>query len=131
MKIFPLRRGDRVVASLTELVKKEDIKGGCFLGLGALSSAELMVYDLETKQYSSRKLEGALEVGNFISVIGRDPENNAHIHPHVTLSDRDFKTYCGHLKEGTVGATLEVILFESDQEIQRYADSEIGLNLIK
>ena len=90
-----------------------------------------MVYDLVKKEYSTKSLTGPLEVGNFISVIGRDPEGKAHIHPHVTLSNKNFETYCGHLKEAVVGATLEVILFESDQKIERYSDSEIGLNLIK
>lgn len=131
MKILSLKKGDKVVESLTKLVDEEGIDSGCMFALGALTEAELMIYDLKSKTYLSKKLSGSLEVGNFISVIAKDPENLAHIHPHITLCDENFNTYCGHLKEGTVGATLEVIIFEGEEKITRYKDSEIGLNLIK
>ncbi len=131
MKIISLKKGDKVVESLTKIVSKEDIKSGLLVGLGALTEAQLMVYDLGTKSYSSKNLSGTLEVGNFTSIIAKDPQGQAHIHPHITLCDKDFNTYCGHLKEGIVGATLEIVIFESTQDIKRYEDSEIGLNLIK
>lgn len=131
MKIFALKKGDLIVEKLTEYIKANDIKSGIYIALGALSKAELMVYDLETKEYFSKELAGPLEVANFTAVIGRSPKGEAHIHPHVTVSDKTFTCFAGHLKEGTVGATIEVCLLESDQEINRYKDEEIGLNLIK
>lgn len=131
MTIFALKKGDKVVKKITGYIAKQKIKSGVIIGLGAFSEAELMLYDLETKRYFSKKLNGPLEVGNFMGIIGKDPSGKAHIHPHATLTDKEFNTYAGHLKEATVGATLEIVIFESDQTIERYADSEIGLNLIK
>jgi predicted DNA-binding protein with PD1-like motif len=131
MKIFALKKGDRVVENLTKYVDQNNLKSGLILAIGALQEAELMLYDLENKEYLSKQVNGPLEVGNFIAVIGKSPEGEAHIHPHITLANREFTTFCGHLKEAIVGATLEVIILESDQELERYKNNEIGLNLIK
>ncbi|MFH1855269.1 MAG: PPC domain-containing DNA-binding protein [bacterium] len=130
MTIFALKNKDKVVEKLTKYVEKNNIKSGVLLALGALEQADLMIYNLKTKKYLSKHLEGPIEVTNFIAVIGKDPEGNCHIHPHITLCDKSFKSFGGHLKEAVVGATLEVVVIESDQAIERYADSEIGLNLI-
>jgi len=131
MRIFSLKKGDLVVKSITDYIKKNEIRSGVIIALGAVTKAELMLYNLNTKKYISKMLSGVLEVGNLIAVIGQDPEGNAHIHPHAVLSNENFDTFTGHLKEATVGATLEVVIFKSDQKLQRYFDSEIGLNLIK
>lgn len=131
MKIFALKRGDQVVEKLTEYISTNNIKSGMIIALGALERAELMLYDLENKEYLTKIVEGPLEVGNFVAIIGKNPEGEPHIHPHITLSNKDFSCFSGHLKEGTVGATFEVTIFASDQEIERYKDDEIGLNLIK
>jgi len=131
VRIIVLRKGDKVVEKIIAYIASEKIKSGLICALGALSQAELMIYDLEKKEYFSKKLEEALEVGSFSAIIGKDPEGNPHIHPHVVLSDTEFVSFAGHLKEGVVGPTLEVAIIESDQKVERYADSEIGLNLIK
>ncbi len=130
MKIFVLKNKDKVVEKLTKYIEKNNIRSGVLLALGALEQADLMIYDLKTKEYLSKHLQGPLEVTNFMAVIGKDPKGNCHIHPHITLADKDFKSFGGHLKEAVVGATFEVVLIESDQEVKRYVDSEIGLNLI-
>jgi len=130
MTIFALKNKDKVVEKLTKYVEKNNMKSGVLLALGTLEQADLMIYNPKTKEYLSKHLGGPLEVASFIAVIGKDPDGNSHIHPHVTLSDKNFKSFGGHLKEGIVGATLEVVVIESDQVIERYADSGIGLNLI-
>lgn len=131
MRIISLKKGDLVIKELTSKIDDLKIESGFINGLGALSEAELMVYDLETKEYSSKKIEGALEVGSFSAIIAKDPEGKTHLHPHIVLSDKNFIVFAGHLKEGTVGATLELAITEGTEKIQRYSDSEIGLNLIK
>jgi len=131
MKIISLKKDQEVVEEITKYINQNNIESGLVIGLGALSQAELMLYDLGSKEYISKTIQGPLEVGSFHGIIARDPQENHHVHPHIVLSDKDFSTYCGHLKRGVVGATLELVFFESDQKITRYEDSEIGLNLIK
>lgn len=131
MKIIALKKGDRVIEKLTKIVEEMKIPSGLIIGLGALSSAELMVYRLETKEYLSKKLDGALEVGNFSAIVAKDPEGKTHLHPHITISNEQFETFAGHLKEGVVAATFEAVILDNSQIVERYHDSEIGLNLIK
>jgi len=130
MKILALKKGDKVIERLTAIVDSMKIQSGLIVGLGALSKAELMVYKLAEKEYSSKVLEGSLEVGSFSAIIAKDPEGKTHLHPHIVLSNENFETFAGHVKEGVVGATFEVSIFEDQEVIERYHDSEIGLNLI-
>jgi hypothetical protein len=131
MKIIRLKKGDRIVATLEKELARMKIKSGFLWGLGAVSSAELMAYDLKTKKYFSKKVDGTYEVISFMAIITKGIDGNITIHPHITLANEKFNCLGGHLKEGTVAATLEVAILESKQKVERYFDQEIGLNLIK
>jgi predicted DNA-binding protein with PD1-like motif len=131
MKIFRLKKDDKLVAELIKKIDRLRIKSGVVIGVGALSSAELMMYDLKNKKYFSKKIKGAMEVGSFTAIVTRGIQGETHIHPHIVVSDSKFKTFCGHLKEGIVAATFEAVLFPSQEIIERYKDTNIGLNLIK
>lgn len=131
MLIFALKKGDSVVREISAFISEKKIKSGLVIGLGALEEATLMLYDLRTKEYLTKRIEGPLEVGSLTAIIGKDPQGKPHIHPHVVVANKEFTTFCGHLKEGIVSATLELTILKSDQEVERYADSDIGLNLIK
>ena len=56
--------------------------------------------------------------------------NEAYLHCHITLSDVEMETIAGHLKEGVVGATVEIVVVQLDSEINRKYDEKIGLNLM-
>lgn len=131
MNISKLKKGDELLEGILEFVNSNEIKSGIVHGLGALSSAELMVYNLETKAYLEKKLEGCLEVGSFTAVIATGVDGKTMLHPHIVLCDENFTTYCGHVKSGTVAATFEFSVETSDNNLERYADSEIGLNLLR
>ena len=131
MKIYRLKKGEKVVESLTKFVDDLKIKSGSIQALGALSQAEIMVYKLSNKQYVNKIIEDDLEVGGFFAIIAKDPEGNTHLHPHIIVSNDKFQTFCGHLKEATVAATFEFVISEGEEAVERYHDSEIGLNLIK
>ena len=42
----------------------------------------------------------------------------------------EMETIAGHLKEGVVGATVEIVVVQLDSEINRKYDEKIGLNLM-
>lgn len=132
MKIIHLKKGDLVVKTLEEKLVGAGVSSGFLWGLGAVSKAELMLYDLERKKYSSRKLTGAFEVVSLSAVISKEMEGKkVMIHPHIVLSDKTFHCFGGHLKEAVVAATLEVAVFKSKDMVTRYFDKNIGLNLLK
>lgn len=131
MHIIRLKKGDRIVATIEAELDRLKIKAGFLWGLGAISEAELMVYDLKDKSYSSKVFRGVFEVTSFSATITKGMDKPVMVHPHIVISDKNFKCYGGHLKEGVVAATLEVAIEKSSQKLERYSDKHIGLNLIK
>jgi predicted DNA-binding protein with PD1-like motif len=123
-----LKKDDLLIESLTEVVKNE--KSGVVIGLGALRDAELMLYNLENKEYFSKKFVGPLEVGSFTAVIAKNPDDKTGLHAHITISSDDFKSYSGHLKEAHVGATFEAVIFSGKETVKRVFNEKIGLNLL-
>jgi predicted DNA-binding protein with PD1-like motif len=53
------------------------------------------------------------------------------LHPHVVLGKADGSAHGGHLLEGHVRPTLEVIVTESPVHLRRRSDPETGLALIE
>jgi predicted DNA-binding protein with PD1-like motif len=53
------------------------------------------------------------------------------IHAHAVIARRDGTTAGGHLLEGRVRPTLELVLTESPVHLKRKYDEESGLPLIK
>ena len=46
-----LDRGDELISSLTEMVKKEGIRGGTVRGLGGVTNVTLGFFDTQKKEY--------------------------------------------------------------------------------
>ncbi len=124
-----LEKGEKAVEKLLELCEKEDIKAGYFSGLGALSELELAHFNLVTREYSSKTLSGQYEIvslhGNVSTLDGK-----SYIHAHIVVGDSEFRSWSGHLKEGTVGATCEIYLTKLDAALSRKKDEKTGLNLL-
>ena len=57
--------------------------------------------------------------------------NEVYLHCHITLSDVEMNAIAGHLKEGIIGATCEIVLIKLAGEINRKFDNVIGLNLME
>ena len=131
MKIIKLKRGDKIVRTIESKLEGFGITSGFLWGLGAVSEAELMLYKLENKKYFSKKFKGSFEVVSLTATITRGIDKKVMIHPHIVIADENFRCSGGHLKEGMVAATLEVSILKSKQELKRYFDKNIGLNLIK
>lgn len=128
MRIIRLKKGESLVKTLLKEIV--DVESGIIFGIGALKEATLKIYDLNKKEYTKKKFEGNLEVGSFTAVIAKNPDGTVGIHPHIVISQNNFKSICGHLEEATVAATFEAIIVEDDKKIGRYFDKGIGLNLL-
>jgi len=53
------------------------------------------------------------------------------LHAHVVLGKSDATAHGGHLLEGVVRPTLEVVLTELPRQLHRRLDRESGLALIE
>jgi Plants and Prokaryotes Conserved (PCC) domain len=69
----------------------------------------------------SRSLTGDIALG---------PDGNPALHIHCVLGRRDGGALAGHLIEGKVRPTLEIILTESPAHLRKRHDPEGGLALI-
>lgn len=52
-------------------------------------------------------------------------------HIHVALADVNYKIMGGHLKDGIVGATLELTVTPMQTPLHRFMNEDIGINIIR
>jgi uncharacterized protein len=71
-----------------------------------------------------------VEVLSLVGNIARDEDGEPKVHAHVVLGRSDGTTRGGHLLEGRVRPTLEVVLTETPEHLRRKTDEETGLPLI-
>lgn len=128
--VVRLEKGEQILKTLLEFCKNENIHSAYFNGIGAFESSELGFYHLDRKEYEWRKFENPMEVvsltGN-VSLVDNEP----FLHIHTVLSDDNFQTVGGHLKEATVGATLELFIKILNAQLTRATNDEVGLKLLE
>ena len=127
--IVRLDRGEKIIETLKNFCNAEKIKCGYFFGIGSLDEAELSHYIVRNKKYTSEKYIQPLEIVNLTGII-TTMDNEVYLHCHAVLSDVQMESIAGHLKEGIVGATAEIVLIKLDCMINRKYDEKIGLNLM-
>jgi predicted DNA-binding protein with PD1-like motif len=122
--------GEEAIGGLTSFAKQHGLTSAHFTGIGAFSRVVLGYYDWETKEYLRIPIE---EQGEVVSLIGDIALEKEHpkIHAHVVIGRRNGLAMGGHLIEGVVRPTLEVVLIESPSHLQRKFDPQSGLALIR
>ncbi len=121
--------GDEVISGLTTFAKEHRLEASDFTALGAFSSALLGFFEVEQKEYRKIPIEEQVEVLTLVGNITLD-DGEPKIHAHVVLGCADGATHGGHLLEGCVRPTLELILSESPVQLRRRFDAASGLALI-
>jgi uncharacterized protein len=122
--------GDEAMAGLQQFARDHRLGAAQFTAIGAFSRATLAYFDWETKQYRPIPVDEQVEVLAFTGDVSEAPDGSPKVHAHAILGRRDGSTVGGHLKEGQVRPTLEVILTESPAHLRRRHDAESGLALI-
>jgi predicted DNA-binding protein with PD1-like motif len=82
------------------------------------------------KDYKRIPLPEQVEVLALVGDIALD-QGEPKVHAHVVVSKACGTAHGGHLLEAHVRPTLEVVLVESPQHMQRQSDPESGLALIR
>ena len=125
-----LERGEELLESLRELMRREGIGCGAVAGLGATQKALMGFYDLEAKRYDERLFEGFFEiVGLTGSLSWYDGEPFPHV--HLVLGDREFHAWTGHCFTAEVSATVELAVRAWEPRVERVMDADIGLHLMQ
>jgi uncharacterized protein len=126
-----LQAGDEAMSCLREFAARERITGAQVTAIGAFRTAKLAFFDWEAKQYHPIPVEEQTEVASLIGDIAVAPEGSPSVHVHAVLGRRDGTALAGHLLEGHVRPTLEVIVTESPAHLCKVKEAESGLALIR
>jgi predicted DNA-binding protein with PD1-like motif len=126
-----LQTGDEAMSCLCKFAARERIGGAQVTAIGAFRTAKLAFFDWETKQYRPNTVEEQVEVASLVGDIAVSPNGSPSVHVHAVLGRRDGTALAGHLLEGQVRPTLEVIVTESPAHLCKVKDPESGLALIR
>lgn len=128
--VVRMDKGEEIVSTLTDLVKKENIRLGRVSGIGAVNRAVIGLFELDKKEYHKKEFKGDFEVLSLSGNISEMDEKE-YLHFHITFGDKDFNVYGGHLNEAVISATGEIIIDVIDGRLDRQFDEDLGLNILK
>ncbi len=122
-------KGDEVVERLLDFARRERLTAASFTGIGAFSDVTVGFFEREQKDYKRIPLREQVEVLTLAGdIVVKDGE--PQVHAHVVVGKADGSAWGGHLLEGHVWPTLELVLVESPAELRRTLDEDTGLPLI-
>jgi predicted DNA-binding protein with PD1-like motif len=127
--LMRLEKNEEIITTLKKGFKDARIEGAFFYGLGVGKDIELGYFDAQSKSYIKKKFNEEYE---FTSLVGNMSlvDGQITVHCHVTITNREFQAFGGHLFEGVVPATLEIIVFPFNTPLTRRLDEITGLNLL-
>ncbi|HZD19579.1 MAG TPA: PPC domain-containing DNA-binding protein [Burkholderiales bacterium] len=123
-------KGDEPVSLISAFAKEHKIGAARLSAIGAFSEVVLGYFDWEKKDYKRIPLREQVEVLSLLGDIALGEKGEPKLHAHVVLGKRDGTAHGGHLLEGRVRPTLEVLLIQSPAALQKVHDPETGLALI-
>jgi len=127
--VLVFEKSDEVVEELTAFAKDYRLAGSHFTAIGGLSQVTLGFFDPRLKAYKRIPLHEQVEVLSLAGNIAID-RKEPKVHAHVVVGRSDGTALGGHLLEGRVWPTLEVILEETPAYLRRSIDPETGLALL-
>jgi len=123
-------KGDEARTGLTSFAQQHSVAGAHFTAIGGFSRAVLGYFDRQRKEYARILVDEQVEVLSLVGDIALTPEGRAEVHAHVVVGRSDGSTRGGHLLEGSVWPTLEVLVTDSPRHLRKTHDPETGLALI-
>src|ERR1700733_13896132 len=121
--------GDEAFDALTQFARAQDLEASQITAIGAFSHAVVGWLDPATKQYRRIPVSEQCEVLSLIGDIAED-QDGPTVHIHVVLGLPDGTTRGGHLLEGRVFPTLEVVIREAPAQLRKVMNPDIGIALI-
>ncbi|HEV2145987.1 MAG TPA: PPC domain-containing DNA-binding protein [Longimicrobiaceae bacterium] len=122
--------GDEVAGTLRAFAAEHGLAGSHFTAIGAFQDVTVAYFDWESKEYQPIPIREQVEVLMLAGDIALK-DGEPKLHAHVTVAKRDGTAHGGHLVEAHVRPTLELVLTESPEHLQRRHDAETGLALIE
>lgn len=128
--VVRIDKGEEVLTCLEKLCRKEQIRLGSAVGLGATDRVTVGLFDTAEKVYKKRELTGPMEITSLVGNISTK-EGEPYLHFHINVCDEKNQILGGHLNECWISATCEIALTKIDGSVEREMSEEIGLNLYR
>lgn len=118
--------GDDVTNVLLDFARRQRLRASRIMGLGTFSRVTLGYFEIANKDYKRIPVEQQVEV---VSLVGNISiyQGEPRLHMHVTIGLPDGTAMAGHLLEARVRPTLELMLVDSPNTIERTMDEGTGL----
>lgn len=127
--VVRLVKGEKIVESLHEVFKKEDIKAGSISGLGAVDKLDMGFFNPTSKEYNPLIFEENMELTSLVGNVSRK-DGEVYTHLHIVCGREDASTVSGHLNEARISLTAEIFVDIIDGNIGRIFDEDLGINII-
>ena len=124
-----LDSGDEAAALLENFVRERGIEAASLSAIGAFERAVVGYFDWAKKDYKRIPVNEQVEVLSLLGDVAVS-EGKPTLHIHAVLGRSDGSVVGGHLLEGHVRPTLEVVFVEPPTHLKKRKDPETGLALI-
>jgi uncharacterized protein len=121
--------GDEAVAALTQFARAEDLEAASIAAVGAFEHAVVGWFDRAAKDYRRIPVDEQCEVLSLLGDVAQS-QVGPILHMHTVLGLSDGTTRGGHLLEGKVFPTLEVVVTETPAELRKIMRPDLGVALI-
>lgn len=126
--LLRLVKKEELGESILRFCKKLKIKNAYVTAIGAVESPTLSYFDVRTKKFLEKTLDGDYELTSFIGNVAVF-ENEPLLHAHLNLSDKEMRAFGGHFVKAHVAASVEIVLDILDTKFTKSFSEEIGLKL--
>jgi predicted DNA-binding protein with PD1-like motif len=124
-----LASDDEAMSALAAFATDRQLKATQFTAIGAFSRVVVAYFDWTTKEYRHIPVDEQVEVLSLVGDISID-QGRPKVHAHVVVGKSDATAHGGHLIEGHVRPTLEIVLTEAPRHLRRRHDPVSGLALV-
>jgi uncharacterized protein len=127
-----LGEGEEAFSALADWAAGQQISAAQVTAVGAFERATVGWFDRAARDYRRIEIGQQCEVLSLIGdiAIGAGDPGQPQPHLHAVLGLADGTTRGGHLLEGQVWPTLEVIIRETPAQLRKTQRPDIGLALI-
>jgi uncharacterized protein len=121
--------GDEAVSALTQFARSERLEAAQITAVGAFEHATVGWFDRAARDYRRIRVDQQCEVLSLLGDVA-EGQDGPIVHMHVVLGLSDGTTRGGHLLEGRVFPTLEVVVTETPAQLRKVMRPDIGIALI-
>jgi hypothetical protein len=129
--VLALETDEEAIATISAFATENKLGGSSVSAIGAFSRSQLGYFNPATDEFVKNEIDEQTEVLSLLGNIATDVEGRVKLHIHAVLGCRDATTRGGHLVAGWVRPTLEVVIDETPEHLQRGLDRKTGLVLLQ